>query len=78
MCVHTTLCSLCTAFFRRQTVEKADAWNGIVLDYTKDAFMQVSDRRTPNCKHPVWPESSPPGPDPRIASNACQHITADA
>lgn len=54
--LHTTLCS-----WKANRCRRADARNGIVLDYTKDALRQIPDRRNLHCKQSVWPESIPPG-----------------
>ncbi len=40
----------------------------MVLDYKKDVFMQIFDRQTPDCKHPVWFEPGAIVTDPHIAS----------
>ena len=40
----------------------------MVSDYKKDLFRRISDRQTPDCKHPVWFESGAIVTDSRIAS----------
>ena len=74
MCVCIEHCaSFALPFWKANSCRRTDARIGIDLDYTAHIFRQISDRRTLNCKHPGWPESSAMVPYFHFVSAACQH-----